>query len=206
MTPAELVKFFAGNFPLDFNTAAKAEAKAALYQQQYGHLRADQLAEAVRLTMNDWEDPLHAPPPAVVLRNVPKGGIRTAANQSINMLAMSQALSQLVVEIEAHWRQASSLWCETVVREFQAANPGHETAAAEEIWARIGSALRMRSHGHAQLVWANRSTVEEFRFSDHDVERLIGKPGPIDPAQIAIREGREPPKFSLARATKGRAA
>lgn len=197
MTIDQMATEIAGLFPYYFKDQNRAESRLALYRRSLGHLRPEQLEQAYGEAMKAWSSD-KPPMPKDILMHVRVSSFGAGTDgDGFNYRAMSEALPALIVEIQQTWRAACAGWCGGLIAEFERENTGHEQAAAQEVQTRITAVLGLRTHTHAQRVYRGWAAVRDFRLTDEDVTMLIGKPGPIDPVIIAIREGREPPRMSV---------
>ncbi|HVJ31640.1 MAG TPA: hypothetical protein VND94_00875 [Terriglobia bacterium] len=205
MTIDDLIKELAGIYWGFFSDQTKAEGRAKLYRKSLSHLTPEQLDSAYSDLMRIWSPDKPQPPmPADILRHV-HAGARTN-DGAVNMRQMSDALPQLITDIDANWWNRSSRWVDGLIKDHLAHNAGHEEAVETELRANLKLLLRAKIHVHAQKVYLGQANIESFRLFPTDIERYLGKPGPMSPYIVAIREGRDPPKGSLGAAAKGRRA
>jgi hypothetical protein len=203
MTIEEMITELAGLFPSYFKDQTKIEGRIAHYRKSLGHLKPDRLGQAFDDTMRNWTR--DKPPMAADIRDNIKS-MDLNDPEGFNFKRMNDALPGIIADIKASWWRINGGWVDRLVEEFQRANPGHDEAVAAEIRMRVKDCVNTRSHTYAQRVYRGAVAVPDFRLEDSDVNRVICKPGPLDPYVIAIREGREPPRLRQLASRKSRAA
>lgn len=197
-----MIRELSGLFKLHFADEQQAGARVALYRRALGHLRPEQLEQAYGECMKAWSES-RPPLPKDILDHITTSW---KASGEFSMRAMCDAMPAIADDIRRSWFHRKGEWAKQFIADMRAANPGHEEAAATEVRELLLDKIRAKAHEHAQRVYRGAASVDSFDLAPIDLP-YHGKPCQLNAYCIAIREGREPPKRSLARAVMpGRAA